>query len=263
VLADIGVVGAPNAGKSTFLAAVTNARPKIGAYPFTTLAPNLGVAALEEGVTLVLADIPGLIEGAHLGAGLGHAFLRHIQRTKVLIHLLDGLAEDPLADFSQINSELALFDPDLAEKPQVVALNKIDLPEVQERWPQVEAQLRKRGYEPFQISAVAGTNVRMVLYRAHQMLQEAPQPAAAEELPVYRYESDPKEFEIKRESDGWRVKGEAIERAAAMTYWEYDQSVRRFQRILKALGVEEGLRSAGVSEGDTVRIGEYTLEWRD
>jgi GTP-binding protein len=95
------------------------------------------------------------------------------------------------------------------------------------------------------------------------MLQEAPQPAAVEELPVYRYESDPKEFEIKRESDGWRVKGEAIERAAAMTYWEYDQSVRRFQRILKALGVEEGLRSAGVSEGDTVRIGEYTLEWRD
>jgi GTP-binding protein len=263
ILADIGVVGAPNAGKSTFLAAVTNARPKTGAYPFTTLAPNLGVARLDDEVTLVLADIPGLIEGAHLGAGLGHAFLRHVQRTKVLIHLLDGLSEDPLADFSQINSELALFDPDLAAKPQVVALNKIDLPEVLERWPVIENQLRARGYEPFHISALAGTNVRPLLYRAHEVLQESLQPAATEELPVYRYESDPGEFEIERAPDGWRVKGEAIERAAAMTYWEYDQSVRRFQRILKALGVEAGLRSAGVVDGDTVRIGEYTLEWRD
>lgn len=263
VLADVGVVGAPNAGKSTFLSAVTNARPKIGAYPFTTLAPNLGVAELEDEVTLVLADIPGLIEGAHEGAGLGHAFLRHIQRTRVLIHLLDGMAEDPLADFSQINTELALFDRELGSKPQVVALNKIDLPDVQERWPEIEQQLRDKGYEPYQISAAAGTNVRQLLFRAYEVLQDAPEVEETDEMPVYRYDEDPEAFEIEREPDGWRVKGAAIERAAAMTYWEHDQSVRRFQRILQTLGVEEGLREAGVGAGDTVLIGEYTLEWHD
>ncbi|MFN2194577.1 MAG: GTPase ObgE, partial [Anaerolineales bacterium] len=130
LIADIGIVGVPNAGKSTFLSAVTQARPKIAAYPFTTIEPNLGVAELDDDTTLVLADIPGLIEGAHQGVGLGDNFLRHIQRTVVLIHLLDGLAPDPLADYAQINTELALFDPDLAQKPQVVALNKYDLPDV-------------------------------------------------------------------------------------------------------------------------------------
>jgi GTP-binding protein len=134
LIADIGLVGAPNAGKSTFLAAVTAAKPKIAPYPFTTLEPNLGVAALGDYQTVVLADIPGLIEGAHAGAGLGYAFLRHVQRTRVLIHLIDGAAPDPLADFSQINTELALYDPDLGRKPQIAAVNKIDLPEAAERW---------------------------------------------------------------------------------------------------------------------------------
>ncbi|HLA02850.1 MAG TPA: GTPase ObgE, partial [Aestuariivirga sp.] len=158
LIADIGIVGAPNAGKSTLLAALTNAKPKIAAYPFTTLQPNLGVAALDEETSLVLADIPGLIEGAHRGIGLGHDFLRHIQRTRVLVHLLDGLAEDPLADFSQINTELALFDPQLADKPQIVALNKMDLPDVQARWPHIDKALRKLGYIPMAISAVSGEN---------------------------------------------------------------------------------------------------------
>ena len=136
----------PNAGKSTFLAAVTNAKPKIASYPFTTIEPNLGVAVLDEETSLVLADIPGLIEGAHQGVGLGYDFLRHIQRTRVLIHLLDGMAEDPLLDYSQINSELALFDPGLGNKPQVVALNKMDLPDVQARWPEIEARPKGQGY---------------------------------------------------------------------------------------------------------------------
>ncbi|HZW02517.1 MAG TPA: GTPase ObgE, partial [Anaerolineaceae bacterium] len=139
LIADVGIVGVPNAGKSSLLAAVTNAKPKIADYPFTTIEPNLGVVELDDvgDQTMVLADIPGLIEGAHMGVGLGDAFLRHIQRTRVFIHLLDGLSEDPLADYSQINSELALFDPALGEKPQVVALTKIDLPDVQERWPAI------------------------------------------------------------------------------------------------------------------------------
>jgi GTP-binding protein len=263
LIADIGIVGVPNAGKSTLLAAVTRARPKIGAYPFTTLEPNLGVAELDEDTSLVLADIPGLIEGAHQGAGLGHSFLRHIQRTRVLIHLLDGTADDPVLDFAQINSELALFDPQLQKKPQVVALNKIDLPEVQQRWPEIARQLKKRGYEAFGVSALTGSEVRKLLYRAAQLLAQAPEPEQREEMPVYRVSSDPRQFEIIREAGGWRVSGEAIERAAAMTYWEYDQSVRRFQRILQTLGIEEALRKAGVSQGETVFIGDYELEWED
>lgn len=267
LIADVGIVGVPNAGKSTFLAAVTNARPKIAPYPFTTLEPNLGVAVLDEETSLVLADIPGLIEGAHQGVGLGHAFLRHIQRTRVLIHLLDGLAEDPLLDYAQIQSELALFDPELAQKPQLVAFNKIDLPEVRARWPEIEAQLQKRGagrpFQPTAISAATGENVRSLLYQAARVLAQQPPSRPAAELPVYRLEADPREFSIARTPDGWRVSGQAIERAAAMTYWEYDQSVRRFQRILETLGIEAALRERGVQPGDTVRIGDHELEWRD
>ena len=263
LIADIGLVGVPNAGKSTFLSAVTNAKPKIAPYPFTTITPNLGVANLDEERTLVLADIPGLIEGAHQGIGLGHDFLRHVQRTRVLIHLLDGMGEDPVLDFAQINTELALFDPTLEEKPQLVVFNKMDLPDVQARWSKVKGELEKRGYEPLAISAVAGTGVREVLYRAAELLAQAPPPPEPEEIPVYRVESDPREFRIERIPEGWRVIGEAIERAAAMTYWEFDQSIRRFQRILQTLGIEAALRDAGVQPGDSVFIGEFELEWQD
>jgi GTP-binding protein len=263
LIADVGIVGVPNAGKSTLLAAVSNAKPKIAAYPFTTLEPNLGIAVLDEDTSLVLADIPGLIEGAHLGVGLGHSFLRHIQRTRVLIHLLDGLSEHPLLDYAQINSELALFDPSLGEKPTVVAVNKIDLPEVQARWTELEASLKKRGIQPLAISAAAGTNVRTLLYQAARSLAAAPAPEERAELPVYRPESDPREFSVERTRDSWRVTGKAIERAAAMTYWEFDESVRRFQRILETMGVEDALRKAGVKPGESVHIGDYELEWQD
>jgi len=264
LIADIGIVGVPNAGKSTFLAAVTNAKPKIADYPFTTLIPNLGVAAPDDEITLVLADIPGLIEGAHAGVGLGHEFLRHIQRTRVLIHLLDGLAEDPLADFAQINTELSLFDPALGNKPQIVVLNKMDIPDVQERWPKIEKQLKKHGYEPMSISAATGTNVRPLLYKAAELLAETPIPETVDTLPVYRYEGDPSDFRIEKLDEGeYQVHGEAIERAAKMTYWEYNESMRRFQRILETLGIDTALRQAGVQQGDTVHIGDFELEWQD
>jgi len=263
LIADIGIVGVPNAGKSSLLASVTNARPKIADYPFTTLEPNLGVVEMDLDTTLVLADIPGLIEGAHEGAGLGFDFLRHVQRTRVLIHLLDGLSDDPMADFAQINSEMALFDTTLAKKPQVVALNKIDLPEVQERWPDIKASLEKRGYRPLSISAMTGANVQELLWKAADALKNAPEPEKVEELPVYRPAEDPRSFTLERELEGWRVKGAAIERAAAMTYWEYEGSVRRFQRLMDQLGVDEKLREAGIQEGETVFIGEYELEWQD
>jgi GTP-binding protein len=265
LIADIGLIGLPNAGKSTLLSVLTNARPKIAAYPFTTLEPNLGVANIDDDTTVVLADIPGLIEGAAEGAGLGHDFLRHIQRTRVLIHLLDGLGPDPLADFSQINSELALFDPNLAKKPQVVALNKIDQPEVQERLKDLKAKFKKKKVELMTISGLARTNTRELLIAAVQKLAEAP---AVEELevpiPVYRSEDDPTQFVISREDDAsWRVTGVSIERSASMTYWEHDGSLRRFQKLMEKLGLDEALRKAGVEEGDTVHIGEFELEWQE
>ena len=267
LIADIGIIGVPNAGKSTFLAAVTNANPKIASYPFTTLEPNLGVTELDSETSLILADIPGLIEGAHLGIGLGHDFLRHIQRTRVLIHILDGLSEDPLSDFAQINTELALFDPGLSAKPQIVVFNKIDIDEVRNRWDQIKPELSKRSGVQldnlFAISAVTGENIRDVLYRSALRLSEIEPIEVVEVVPVYRLETDPREFHIDHVNNGWRVRGEAIERAAAMTYWEYDASIRRFQKILTAIGIDEALRNAGVKEGDSVFIGEYELEWSD
>jgi GTPase len=265
LIADVGIVGVPNAGKSSLLASVTNAKPKIADYPFTTLEPNLGVAELDMDTTLVLADIPGLIEGAHMGVGLGFDFLRHVQRTRVLIHLLDGLSDDPMADFSQINSEMALFDPNLAKKPLVVALTKMDLPDVRARWPEIEKELVEKGYQPMAISAVAHINVKELLWKVAELLKNAPPvEEPVEALPVYRPPEDPRAFTIEQTEDGWHVHGASIERAAAMTFWEHEGSLRRFQRLIETLGIEEALRKAGIQEGDTVFIGdEYELEWQD
>jgi GTP-binding protein len=263
LIADVGIVGVPNAGKSSLLASVSNANPKIANYPFTTLEPNLGVTELDQDTTMVLADIPGLIEGAHRGAGLGDSFLRHIQRTRVLIHLLDGLSDDPMADFTQINAEMALFDANLAQKPQVVVLNKMDLPDVQEKWKKLEKQLAKRGYPVMSISAVTGENVKPLLWKAYDLLKTAPPPPVAQELPVYKPAEDVNAFTIEHNADGWVVRGAAIERAAAMTYWEHEGSVRRFQRLMETLGVDAALREAGVQEGDTVYVADNELEWQD
>ena len=266
LIADIGLIGVPNAGKSTLLSVLTNAKPEIAPYPFTTIQPNLGVAEIDADTSVVLADIPGLIEGASQGVGLGHDFLRHIQRTRVLVHLLDGMSEDPLADFSQINTELSLFDENLGKKPQIVVLNKIDQPEVQERLPKLKKEMKKHGIELLSISALTRTNIQPLLFKAYQALAETPamEDIIPTALPVYRPQEDPNEFKITRE-DGkqWRVSGPAIERAAAMTYWEHSGSVRRFQRIIEAIGIEKALREAGVQDGDTVFISEYELEWQD
>ena len=262
LIADVGIVGVPNAGKSTLLSVVSNAKPRIAPYPFTTLEPNLGVVIVGDR-DMVLADIPGLVEGAHMGVGLGHAFLRHVQRTRVLIHLLDGAAENPLADFNQINAELALFDEKLAQKPQLVVLNKMDLPEAQGKWPSVQSALRERGYETMSISAATQTDTQDLVNRAAALLAELPaEVPSTEELPVYSLGKDEMAFTVSREDDGsFRVRGERIERAAAMTYWELDESAARFQRILAALGITEALESAGVEPGDTVYVGDFELEW--
>ena len=264
LIADVGIVGVPNAGKSTLLSVISNARPKIADYPFTTLSPNLGVVGYDD-QTLVFADIPGLIEGAHQGVGLGHAFLRHVQRTRLLVHVINGDAEDPVADFNQINAELALYEDRLAEKKQIVVLNKMDLPHVQERWPQVEAGLKARGVSVMAVSAATRLNVQSLIQQVFQAYAELP-PEVAELVEVPRYEMEEAEpiFTLTRGDDGsYIVKGKRIERAAAMTYWDYEEAVLRFQKILETLGITAALKEAGVEPGDTVFIGEYELEWAD
>ncbi len=263
LIADVGLVGMPNAGKSSILAATTNAKPKVADYPFTTLEPNLGVVELGPDHSIVLADIPGLIEGAHEGVGLGHNFLRHIQRTRVLIHVLDGLSSDPHDDYETINGELALFDVHLEDLPQLVVLNKMDLPDVKAKFRAVEAKFEEENIKLIPISAVSHLNLKELMWKAYEVLQTIPKEIEEPELPVYRAEEDPKAFTIGSEDGVWVVRGKTIEKAAAMTFWEHPGSVRRFQRLMMGLGVEKALREAGVEEGDTVRIGEFELDWQD
>jgi GTP-binding protein len=266
LIADVGIVGVPNAGKSTLLSVVSAARPKIAAYPFTTLEPNLGVVALDGGYTsFVMADIPGLIEGAHTGAGLGHEFLRHIERTRMIVHLLDGASADPLADYESINEELALFDAELARKPQLVVLNKMDLPQAQALWPSVQREMKTRGESAMSISAVTGEGVKEMLRAVVGMLESLPkdEEPTPSEVKVFRPAAEEEvAFAIVRQGDAWRVQGAEVERIAAMTNWDLDEAVQRFQRVAEAIGLKTALREAGVQTGDTVRIGDVELEWR-
>ncbi len=265
LIADVGLVGVPNAGKSTLLSVISNARPKIADYPFTTLEPNLGVMLYDDR-DMVVADIPGLIEGAHMGVGLGHSFLRHVQRTRVLVHLLNGASEDPIADFSQINSELALYDERLAEKPQIVVFTKMDLPEAQERWPEVKAFLNVHGIEAMSISAATQQNIKPLIQRIFSTVDALPpvEQVPVAQTPMYELPEEEVIFTIVREDTHvYRVNGRRIERAAAMTHWDYEDAIMRFQKILETLGISAALEEAGVQVGDTVYIGDYELEWAD
>ncbi len=261
LIADVGIVGKPNAGKSTLLTAVSQARPKIADYPFTTLQPQLGVVTLDDFETMVLADIPGLIEGAADGVGLGHDFLRHIERTRVLIHLLDGSAKEPLEDWSAVNQELTFYNAALEERPQLVVLNKMDLPDAVAWEPILREEIEKAGYPFCSISAVTGQGIRQMLYRVKKMLDDTPvpEPLLPEEIVITPEEEEP--FTIEREGDGWRVRGRQIERIASMTYFEFDTTLLHFQTILERMGVSAALTEAGVQTGDTVYIGDEVLEW--
>ena len=264
LIADAGVIGMPNAGKSTLLSVVSAARPKIAAYPFTTLQPNLGVVQLEGYETFVLADVPGLIEGASEGAGLGHQFLRHVERTRLLIHLLDGASQDPLEDWNTINEELSQFSPGLAAKPQIAVLNKMDLPDAQAWWPLVQEAMAERGLEAHAISAVTGQGVKPLMRRTYELLKSLPVPEAVPEQPaVFRPAETEEAFAIEREEDAWRVRGVRVERIAAMTPFVLPEAAARFQRQLRAMGIDVALEEAGVEPGDTVRIGDKELEWRE
>lgn len=270
LIADVGLVGYPNAGKSTLLSVISAARPKIGAYPFTTLVPNLGVA--EVGTqTFVVADIPGLIEGAHEGIGLGHDFLRHIERTRVLIHIVDAAGtdgRDPLADYHQINEELRLYQPQIADRPQIVALNKIDVPEGLDNIERLRAALPVDWRDLFAISAATGEGLQPMIQRVAEILREMPNPLA--DLPrtseVVQWpvpEVDPNAFTIQPEGNGYRVRGQKIERLVSMMNFAQSESLNRLQRVLEAMGISDALREAGISEGDSVYIEKAELEWSD
>lgn len=263
LIADVGLIGLPNAGKSTLLSVISAARPKIAEYPFTTLTPNLGVVNVDD-YSFVAADIPGLIEGAHEGVGLGHEFLRHIERTLLLVHVVDGATADPLSDFHQINDELRLHEAALAERPQVAAVNKMDLPAAQERWPELKDAFAAQNVEAMPISAATGEGVQALVYRVAQLVGElTPEPAESEERSeeVIIVPRRPDHFEIERKRGTFYVHGETAERLAVMTDLESEEALHRLQRRLKRMGLFRELEKAGVRDGATVRIGPVELVW--
>jgi GTP-binding protein len=266
LIADVGLVGLPNAGKSTLLAALTAATPRIADYPFTTLEPNLGVMDLgvEDGRRPTIADVPGLIEGASAGAGLGHAFLRHVERTRILLHVVDGAAKDALRDHQVIRDELEAHDPALLEKAQLTVFNKLDLPEAREAWPAFERAMRRAKLPVVAISADDGEGLDALRVAVSAMLPdvvglaEPPEPAG---VVVHKLEAVGDGFTLEGADGTYQVRGKRVERLVAQTNFENEESAERFQRDLARLGIDVALRRAGVRPGDTVRIGNTELEW--
>ena len=266
LIAEVGLVGLPNAGKSTLLGSLTAARPKIAAYPFTTLEPNLGVMDLGDSADRrpTIADVPGLIEGASSGAGLGHAFLRHVERTRVLVHVVDGAARDPGWDHDVIREELRLHDPRLLEKPLAVVFNKMDLPAAREAWPAFEAARRAEGLPVVAVSAESGDGLERLRAVIGELLPDESDPADLPEpfgVVVHRLDAAGDGFTMELEGDAHRVRGKRIERLAAQTNFDVEESAERFQRALARLGIDAALRKAGIQPGDTVRIGAIEFEW--
>jgi GTP-binding protein len=272
IIADVGLVGLPNAGKSTLLAASSAAKPKIADYPFTTLQPNLGVVQLggPGGQTYVMADVPGLIEGAAGGSGLGHEFLRHITRTKMLVHVLDasgGLeGRDPIADFETINAELEEYDPAMMERPMLVVLNKIDIPEAQANLPRLESFLAERNHEVFEISAATGQGVQPLLNRIGEILREiAERPPVIVEPEIKTYsleDQDERAFSVRRTgADRFEVTGRQIERMTKMTNFDMQEASDRFQSVLERSGITRELNRQGIEQGNTVVIADRELIW--
>ncbi len=266
LIADVGLVGLPNAGKSTLLAALTAARPKIAAYPFTTLEPNLGVMDLgmEDGRRPTIADVPGLIEGASAGLGLGHAFLRHVERTRVLLHIVDGAAKDPIWDHSVIRDELEAHDPALLAKPMLVVFNKMDLEAARDAWPAFRSAMATVGADVLAISADSGEGLDALRAAVGTLLPDLagleaePDPAG---VVVHRLEAANDGYSIEREDGAFRVRGKRVERLTNQTNFENEESAERFQRELFRTGIDGALRKAGIRRGDQVRIAAIALEW--
>lgn len=265
LVADVGLIGFPNVGKSTFLAAISAAKPKIADFPFTTLTPNLGVVDVHGGQSFVAADIPGLIEGAHEGKGLGHRFLRHVERTRLLVHIIDIAAIDgrnPLEDYRQINQELANFNPRLAELPQIVALNKIDL--LADQQPVDEFRESLEGVEVWEISAATGRGKESLVFRIAQLLEALPKvPLNPPESEGELIELSPQQGIIitKLADDVYSISGRRVEILAAKTDFSNDEAIANFYRVAKRMGVFELLDKEGIKPGDTVIIGEMEFTY--
>ena len=266
LLADVGLIGYPNVGKSTILSSVSAARPKIANYHFTTINPNLGVVSLDRETSFVIADIPGLIEGAHEGVGLGHEFLKHVERTKLLIHVVDIAAlegRNPINDFELINSELSKYSSMLIDKPQIVAANKIDIPDAADNLKEFTKAIEAKGYKVFPISAATGKGLKELMYYVAEMLKSLPDVELydqTEEEVVYKVD-DEVPFEVFKENDVYVVTGKWIDKLVSSINFGNYESLQYFQRAIKRKGIVEELEKLGINEGDTVRAGGYEFEY--
>lgn len=268
LLADVGLIGFPNVGKSTFLSVVTSATPKIADYQFTTLEPNLGVVKSEYGDSFVIADIPGIIEGASEGTGLGLQFLRHIERTRLLLHVIDvsGTAgRNPVEDFKTINTELEKYSEKLSKRKQIIVANKIDSMQDEELYNDLEKLAQKQGLEIFKISAATGVGIKELISHVSEVIKTLPKEEIVEiqERKVYTLKEEDDEFTITRKDGIWVVDGPAVQKIMRKVNLEDNESMHYFQKCLNQLGVNEKLKKAGVQEGDTVRVVDWELEWYD
>lgn len=277
VLADVGLVGFPSVGKSTLLSVISSARPKIGAYHFTTLVPNLGMVSTKDERSFVVADLPGLIEGASQGVGLGTQFLRHIERTRVILHIIDmsGMeGRDPYEDYQAINNELASHNLRLLERPQIIVANKMDMPDAEENLKKFKAELAKEQADEFAepmpifpISGVTRQGLDALLSATADLLAVTPEfplyeEEVEEDVVQYGFVSDEPAFEVHREPDAsWTLSGEKLEKLFQMTNFDHDETVMRFARQLRGMGVDEALRARGAKDGDIVRIGKFEFEF--
>lgn len=264
LIADVGLLGFPNVGKSTFLSIVSDARPKIANYHFTTLSPNLGVVDMGEGSGFVVADIPGIIEGAHEGVGLGHAFLRHVERTRILLHIVDvsGIeGRDPVEDFHAINRELKLYSEKLAEKPQIVLANKADLPMFEEQYEAFKEEMESLGHKVFPISAATKQGIQEVLNYTWETLSKLPVDAVEDEYEMYDATMAKKEegITVTFVDDAYEVEGMRVRKIVGSTNFDDYESLQYFQRALIKSGIIQKLEDAGIQEGDTVRM--YGIEF--
>lgn len=267
LLADVGLIGYPSVGKSTILSVVTSATPKIAAYHFTTLSPNLGVVKSEYGDSFVIADIPGIIEGASEGVGLGLEFLRHIERTRLLLHVIDVSeteGRDPVQDFYMINKELEKYSKRLAKRKQIIVANKIDSMQDKTRLEKLEEVAKKEGLEIYQVSAATGEGLKELMNHVSVLLKEIPKEDLIEidEKVVYTLKEDEKQYQIYQEKDGtFVVEGPAADKLMGSVNIEDNESMYYFQKRLKDLGIEDELKEMGIKVGDTVRIADWELEW--
>lgn len=273
VIADVGLVGFPSVGKSTLLSVVSAAKPKIGAYHFTTITPNLGVVDAGDGRSFVMADLPGLIEGAHEGVGLGHEFLRHVERTRVILHVVDMSASegrDPYDDWRMINKELELYNSVLADRPQLIVANKMDDPASEDNLKLFKEKLAQQGsdYEVFPVSAIAGQGIKPLLYRCAELLEELPEAPSVEDVrevadrKVYQAEAaDDQSFTIRRDNDVYIIESPHIEKMIKRINFGSYEAAMRFARIMRKMGIDKELRKRGALDGHLVRIGDFEFEF--